>query len=219
MVTGHAGYWSRELPGAAVVEDSETLEFGGRRFDAILHALSLHWAADPVGQLVQCRLALKPDAILIAALFGGGTLSELRHCLAAAETAITGGASPRVAPMGEIRALGGLLQRAGYTLPVADAVARAVEYESVRELMLDLRSMGETNALHDRSRRFAPRRLFEETERIYRTAYPGSRKAISATFECLFLTGWAPGAGQQQPLSPGSAQVSLAEALRGGGDQ
>ena len=121
--------------------------------DLVVHALALHWANDPVGQLVQARRALAPDGLLVAALFGGETLSELRAALAESEVETLGGLSPRVAPMGEIRDLGGLLQRAGLALPVADSRRFEVSYATPLALMRDLRAMGETNVMRDRSRR------------------------------------------------------------------
>ena len=141
------------LPGARLVPDADTLDLEPGAHDLVVHALALHWANDPVGQLVQARRALRPDGLLIAALFGGETLHELRAALAEAEVATLGGLSPRVAPMGEIRDLGHLLQRAGLALPVADSRRFTVSYPSALALMRDLRAMGETNAMRDRLRR------------------------------------------------------------------
>ena len=213
VVAGFPDFWREAFPNAAISPDSELLESGGRKYDLATHALALHWANDPIGQLVQCRLALKKDGLLIAAMFGGSTLTELRQSIAEAEAGISGGISPRVAPMAEIRDAGGLLQRAGFALPVADSVSIPVDYRSVRALIEDLRSMGETNALANRAERFASKRLFEETERIYARKFAGSGNRIRATFEIIFLTGWVPSANQQQPLRPGSAQARLSDAL------
>jgi hypothetical protein len=145
--------------------------------------------------------------------FGGQTLSELRSVLAEAEVALTGGLSPRVLPMGEIRDMGALLQRAGLALPVADNLTQVVTYESAHSLLRDLRAMGETNALAERDRRTPPRRLFEEAARLYSSAFPAEAGRVRATFELVFLTGWAPADTQQKPLRPGSAKVRLADAL------
>ena len=213
VVAGFPDYWNEAFPNATISTDSELLEFEERKYDLAIHALALHWANDPIGQLVQCRLALKSDGLLIAAMFGGSTLTELRQSIAEAESEALGGISPRVAPMAEIRDAGGLLQRAGFALPVADSVTVPVEYRSVRALVDDLRSMGETNALAQRSERFATKRLFEETERIYAEKFAGAGNRIRATFEIIFLTGWVPSANQQQPLRPGSAQARLSDAL------
>ncbi len=213
IVTGFPDFWRKFMPGARIVADRDVLDLTPSAHDLVIHALALHWANDPVGQLVQCRHALRPDGLMIAAMLGGQTLHELRAALAEAEIALTGGLSPRVLPMGEIRDLGALLQRAGLALPVADSLPLAVSYETPFHLMRDLRAMGEANALHARHRRFAPRRLFAEAARRYSAAFSDAEGRIRATFEMVFLTGWAPSPDQPQPLRPGSARASLAEAL------
>ena len=182
--------------------------------DLVIHALSLHWANDPVGQLVQCRHALRPDGLLIAVLFGGQTLHELRSVLAEAETRVTGGLSPRVAPMGEIRDLGGLLQRAGFALPVADATTLTVSYAGLPDLTQDLRGMGEGNALAARLRRPTRPGIFAKAEKIYRTAFGTPDGRIPATFDIVTLTGWAPAPDQPKPLRPGSATHRLGDVLK-----
>ena len=200
-------------PWRHVVPDSEVLDLEEGAHDLVIHALALHWAADPVGQLVQCRRALRPDGLMIAAFFGGQSLHELRACLAEAEVAVAGGLSPRVLPMAEIRDAGALLQRAGFALPVADAVVQDASYPDAFALMADLRAMGETNALAARDRRTPPRALFPRAAALYaeRFGLPGGR--VRATAEILFLTGWAPAPDQPQPLRPGSATARLAEVL------
>ncbi len=181
--------------------------------DLIVSVLELHWANDPVGQLIQMRRALKPDGLLIAALFGGETLAELRASLAEAEAAVTGGLSPRIAPMAEIRDLGALLQRAGFAMPVADSERVRTSYPDARSLMRDLRAMGETNAMADRRRVFLRRDILASTEAIYAANFPAEAGRISATFDVVFLTGWSPAPDQPQPLRPGSAKIRLADAL------
>ncbi|SPH23572.1 hypothetical protein DEA8626_02635 [Defluviimonas aquaemixtae] len=213
IVTGFPRPWASLQPGARIVEDAETLALEPEAHDLVIHALSLHWANDPVGQLVQCRRALRPDGLFIAALFGGQTLMELRAAVAEAESRLTGGLSPRVLPMAEIRDLGALLQRAGFALPVADSVRRTVTYLTAFHLIADLRAMGEGNALFQRSRRATPRDLFPEAARIYAASYPAPDDRVAATFETIFLTGWAPDPSQQKPLRPGSAATRLADAL------
>jgi SAM-dependent methyltransferase len=213
VVTPWPEVWRDRIPGATIVADDDVLALEEGAHDLVIHALGLHWANDPVGQLIQARRALRPDGLLLAAALGGRTLAELRTALAEAEAQVSGGLSPRVAPMGEIRELGALLQRAGLALPVADAVPISATYETAYHLMRDLRAMGEQNALGDRSRRFAPRALFAETARIYAEAWPAENGRVAATFEIVWLTGWAPGPGQPQPLRPGSAAARLAEAL------
>lgn len=213
VVTGHPEFWAERFPGAAMVADEDTLALEEGRHDLVVHAMALHWANDPVGQLIQARRALRPDGLLLCVTFGGRTLSELRAALAEAEASVAGGLSPRVLPMGEIRDLGALLQRAGLALPVADNLTQRVDYESPWSLFRDLRAMGETNALADRHRTPMSRKLLEEALRVYATAFPAEDGRVRATFELVFLTGWAPSTTQQTPLRPGSARVRLAEAL------
>lgn len=213
IVTGFPELWAERPIDATIVPDDETLALEPGAHDLVIHALCLHWANDPVGQLIQCRRALAPDGLFIGALFGGQTLHELRGALAEAEVALTGGLSPRVAPMGEIRDLGALLQRAGFALPVADSTRREVSYRDTVHLMRDLRAMGEGNALAARQKTIPPRRLFAEAAHLYEATHADPKGRIPATFEIVYLTGWAPDASQQKPLRPGSAQSRLAEAL------
>lgn len=213
VVTGFPQVWQARVAGAKIVADDPVLALAPGAHDLVIHMLALHWASDPVGQLVQCRRALKPDGLMIAALFGGQTLHELRTALAEAESRLTGGLSPRVLPMAEIRDLGAALQRAGFALPVADAVTRTITYRSAFHLFADLRAMAETNALDGRSRKPAPRTLFPEAARLYAEHFPAPGDRIAATFDILFLTGWAPHESQQKPLRPGSAAARLADAL------
>jgi len=204
--------WADIAPKAPIIPDDETLNLEPGAYDLVIHALSLHWANDLVGQLVQARRSLKPDGLFLAVLFGGQTLHELRAVLAQAESQITGGLSPRVAPMAEIRDLGGLLQRAGFALPVADSLTQNVTYNSMTHLMRDLRAMGESNALAARRRQPARRGVFNLASELYKTSF-ASADGINATFDLVFLTGWAPAASQPKPLRPGSAQQRLADAL------
>lgn len=212
IVTGHPELWQGLLPGARLVPDEAVLALDPGAHDLVIHAMALHWAEDPVGQLIQARRALRPDGLFLGLGFGGRTLAELRAVLAEAEARVLGGLSPRVAPMGELRDLGGLLQRAGFALPVADALSLPVRYRDAYALMRDLRAMGEGNALAQRDRRPAPRALFDEAARLYRASYPDG-DGVRATFEIVVLTGWAPDDSQPRPLRPGSAQARLAEAL------
>ncbi len=213
VVTPFPDLWRKHMPKAHIVPDSETLDLEVGAHDLVIHAMSLHWANDPVGQLIQCRRSLKPDGLMIAATLGGQTLQELRSCLSEAEIALTGGLSPRVVPMGEIRDLGALLQRAGFALPVADSVTLRAQYRDAFHLMHDLRNMGETNALDQRRRLAPPRRLFEQTAALYAENYATEADQVNATFELVFLTGWAASDTQQKPLRPGSAKQRLADAL------
>ncbi len=212
VVTAHPDVWRDAVPGARLVPAGEILALEPEAHDLVVHAMHLHWADDPVGQLIQCRRALRPDGLLLVAMLGGETLSELRAALGQAETEISGGLSPRVAPMGEIRDLGALLGRAGLALPVADRVPLRVRYRDIGHLAGDLRAMGETNALAARHRRTPPRALFARADALYRDAFADG-DGIRATFETVFLTGWAPSETQQKPLRPGSARGRLADAL------
>ena len=213
VVTGFSDLWRNLLPGAVVVADTPTLALTPGAHDLVIHAMALHWADDPVGQLVQCRHALRPDGLFLGVLMGGQTLAGLRAALAEAEVALTGGLSPRVLPMADIRDLGALMQRAGFALPVADGTSHAVDYASMWHLMRDLRAMGEGNALAARHRRPAPRALFDEAARRYAAEWPAPGGRVRAGFEMVFLTGWAPAPDQPQPLRPGSARQRLADAL------
>lgn len=213
IVTPFPEIWLKRFPDATVTPDEDTLNLETGAFDLVIHAMSLHWANDPVGQLVQCRRALRPDGMFIGALFGGQTLAELRAALAEAEVALTGGLSPRVVPMGEIRDLGGLLQRAGFALPVADSALKTVSYRDLPHLMSDLRAMAEGNALASRRKTIPSRALFKRAAQIYDDSFGTHDHRINASFETIFLTGWAPAENQQKPLRPGSATARLADAL------
>ena len=211
VVTGFPALWAR--PGAVVLPDDEVLDLTPQGHDLVIHGLALHWANDPVGQLVQCRRALRPDGLFLGFLFGGQTLAELRACLAQAEAEVTGGLSPRVLPMGEIRDLGALLQRAGFALPVADSFTKTVTYRDALALMRDLRAMGEGNALMARLRRPTRRAVLLRAAELYAKHHAGADGRIRASFEIICLTGWAPDESQQKPLRPGSAAQRLADAL------
>ena len=213
VVTGFPQLWKSVLPDAQIVADNEVLELEEGAHDLVIHSLALHWSSDPVGQLIQARRALRPDGLCLVSLFGGQTLHELRSALAEAEVRVTGGLSPRVLPMGEIRDLGGLLQRAGLALPVADSISLTASYSDAFALMRDLRAMGEGNALHARLRRPTGRGVLHEGARIYAAQHADADGRIPATFEMIFLSGWAPDASQPQPLRPGSAQTRLADVL------
>ena len=213
IVTPFPGIWKQLLPDARIISDTETLDLKLHAHDLVIHAMALHWANDLVGQLIQCRRALKPDGLFLGAAFGGQTLAELRAAMAEAEVSISGGLSPRVAPMAEIRDLGGLLQRAGFALPVADSLTHNVTYENPFALMHDLRAMGESNAMAGRLRGFTRRAMMDEAVRRYTEAYSGADSRILATFEIIYLAGWAPSESQPKPLRPGSAKARLADAL------
>lgn len=212
VVSDFAGFWGAQFPGVPVIPARDLLTFEPQAHDLVIHAMALHWANDPVGQLIQCRRALVRDGLLLVVLPGGQTLHELRSALAEAEARLSGGLSPRVLPMAEIRDLGGLLGRAGLALPVADALRLKASYRDLPHLAHDLRAMGEGNALAARG---APgtRALFDLAGKIYAASFPAEGGRIAATFELNFLTGWAPDESQPKPLKPGSALTRLADAL------
>lgn len=193
----------------------EILDAAPEAYDLAVLGLTLHWVDDPVGALIQMRRALRPDGLLIACGFGGETLAELRAAFAEAEAEVEGGLSPRVSPMGEIRALGGLAQRAGLALPVVDSDRLDVTYAHPLALMRDLRAMGEANAQHARRRAPLRRATLARACEIYAERFPAHEdpSRIRATFEIVTLTGWAPGPDQPQPKRPGSATTRLADAL------
>ncbi len=210
IVTGFPEFWRTEYPKATVITDDDVLPLEVQSFDLVIHAMCLHHANDPIGQLVQCQRSLRPDGLLLVAMLGGQTLHELRTALAEAEVAVAGGLSPRINPMIDIRDAGALLQRSGFALPVADADPRQVSYGSLTALMHDLRAMGESNALAARDKRCPPRAMFTKAADLY----PIQADRVVATFELLYLTGWAPDTSQPKPLKPGSATARLADALK-----
>jgi SAM-dependent methyltransferase len=197
-----------------VIADEEALPFGDASLDLVVSALTLQFVNDLPGTLVQIRRALKADGLFVAALCGGDTLTELRQSFAAAESDIEGGVSPRVAPFVDLRELGALLQRAGFALPVTDTDRLIVRYDSAFALMHDLRRMGATNALFARRRTPLRRATLLRTAEIYGERFADADGRVRATFEIVWLSGWAPHPSQQQPLRPGSARTRLADALR-----
>lgn len=196
-----------------LVSPPDRLPFERESIDLAVSLLSLQEANDIPGLLVQIRRALKPDGLFLATFAGSGTLTELRESLLAAETEISGGASPRVMPFTDVRDAGALLQRAGFALPVADVETITVRYQSMFGLLRDLRAMGATSTLLDRSRRPATRRLFARAAEIYAERFSDPDGRVRATFALVWLSGWTPHVSQQKPLKPGSGQVSLAKVL------
>lgn len=214
IIAPFAEVWRDLLPNVQIIPDQDVLPLRENSYDLVIHTMALHLVNDPVGQLIQCRRALREDGLLLVVTLGGQTLHELRSSLAEAETAISGGISPRVAPMAEIRDLGGLLQRTGFNLPVADVVPLTVEYRDLTHLMHDLRAMGETNAMVGRLKTPTRRDIFTQADHIYRSSFATSAGRLPATFELICLTGWTPSDTQPQPLRPGSAKTRLADALK-----
>jgi SAM-dependent methyltransferase len=202
------------VAGPRVAADPELVPFGDASFDLVASTLALHWTADLPGALIQLRRALKPDGLLLAAMFGGRTLVELRTVLFEAELAEEGGVSPRVSPAIELADAAALLQRAGFALPVADSETITVTYPDMLALMRDLRGMGETNALAARRRGGLRRATLARAAALYAERFGDGDGRIPASFEILFLCGWAPHPSQPQPLPRGSATARLADALK-----
>ncbi len=200
--------------GPTLIADAEALDLPASSFDLLVSGLSLHLVNDLPGALIQIRRALKPDGLFLAALLGGDTLRELREAWFLAEEELTGGVSPRVAPFADIRAMGGLLQRAGFALPVADADTVTVTYQTPYHLMRELKAMGASNMLAGRRRVPVTAKLLTRAADIYseRSSLPDGR--VKATFEIITLTAWVPHESQQKPLKPGSATTRLADALK-----
>ncbi|MFG1347061.1 methyltransferase domain-containing protein [Xanthobacter autotrophicus DSM 431] len=218
-LAGHAavGHLMRAAPLAAgapdVVADEEALPFAPGTLDLVVSALSLQMANDLPGVLAQVRRTLRPDGLFLAALLGGSSLTELRQAFAIAESETTGGISPRVAPFADVRDLGALLQRAGFALPVTDVDRVVVRYSSPFTLFSDLRRMGAANALAERRRVPLRRATLLRAAEVYAERFADPDGKVRATFEIVFLSGWAPHESQQKPLRPGSARMRLAEAL------
>lgn len=199
--------------GPLLCADEEYLPFGPATLDLVVSGLALHLVNDLPGALIQIRHALKPDGLFLATLLGTGSLVELRESLLIAETELEGGAAPRVAPLADVRTLGGLLQRAGFALPVADSDTVRATYPDPIALMHQLRAMGASNALAREYRKPLTRRVVAYASEIYSTRHPAPDGGVFASFEFVTLTGWAPAPTQQKPLRPGSATTRLADAL------
>lgn len=196
-----------------IVYEEEGFPFAPASLDLVVSVLSLHKVNDLPGALIQIRQALKPDGLFIGCLFGGETLTELRQAFMTAELELGTGVSPHISPFADVRDLGSLLQRAGFALPVTDSDLVTVNYDTVFNLMDDLRAMGETNSLITRSRKPTKKSLMLKLAEIYTQNHTASNGRISSTFEILFCTAWSPAPNQQQPLKPGSAKTRLANAL------
>ena len=205
--------WAQQWTVEAFSND-EVLRATPGAFDLVISILALHSVNDLPGVLVQARRTLKPDGLFLAVTFGGDTVFELKESLAAAEIETRGGVSPRVAPFADVRDLGALLQRAGFALPVTDVERTVVRYGDFAKLVADLRAMGETNALAERNRSPLSRATLAATLAHYATHHAEPDGRLRATFDLVYLTGWAPDASQQRPLKPGSARARLADALK-----
>lgn len=201
-----------ERGGFRVVADEEALPFAAGSMDLVVSGLALHWVNDLPGVFAQVRRILAPDGLFIGCLIGGRSLVELRSALVEAECEIHGGASPRVSPFVDLRDLGGLLQRAGFALPVTDSDAFTLRYDSMPALTAELRALGAANALF--ARRGLSRAAFLRAAQIYRERFSDSDGRVRATLEIVWFSGWAPHASQQKPLKPGSAQMRLEDSIK-----
>ena len=197
--------------------DDGVLNIAAQSSDLIVSNMVMHWVNDLPGLLVQIRNTLRPDGLFTGSLLGGQTLHELRHAFLAAESEITGGASPRVIPFADVKDLGSLMQRAGFALPVTDVDTLTLTYAHPLNLMQELRGMGEANALISRPKNFLRRNVLLRACEIYQEKFGMENGRIPATFEVMYLTGWHPHESQQKPLKRGSGKVNLADALKAGG--
>ncbi|GBD50759.1 methyltransferase domain-containing protein [Methylopila sp. Yamaguchi] len=204
---------ARAEAGADLVSDPAASPFAPESFDLVVSSLALQLVDDLPGALAQVRRSLKPDGLFLGALLSGETLTELRQAFAAAEGEVEGGLSPRVLPFADVRALGALLQRAGFALPVADVDRVTVRYPHALALMADLRAWGATNVLLERRRRPLRRATLARALAIYAERFADADGRVRATFDVAWLSGWAPHPEQQKPLKPGSARARLADAL------
>jgi SAM-dependent methyltransferase len=199
--------------GPRVQLDEEALPFADQSLNLVVSSLALHWVNDLPGALVQIRRALKPDGLFLASVLGGSTLTQLRQALLAAEAELSDGAGLRVSPFADTFDAAGLLQRAGFALPVADIDRITVRYSHPLKLLADLRAMGETNVLSDRARKPLSRPVLARASEIYLERFSEPDGRVKASFDIITLTGWAPHPDQQKPLKPGSAKMRLADAL------
>lgn len=194
--------------------DEEALPYAPASFDLVVSALSLHWVNDLPGTLVQVRRVLEPDGLFVGALPGAGTLGELRTCLVEAETEIMGGLSPRLSPLPALSDMAALMQRAGFALPVVDRDSVTVRYDSLFDLLADLKGMGERAAFAPGMGQPLPRRVLMRAAELYAQKFSDPDGRVRATFEIIYLSGWSPAPNQPKPLKPGSATASLADAVR-----
>ncbi len=214
IICGNPYYWYQAFSKADFISDDEILKFPRTGYDLVIHGMSLHYSNDPVGQLIQCRSCMEKGGLLLGVFLGGQTLNELREPIASAEIELTGGISPRVLPMIDIRDAGSFLVRAGFALPVADISVTKIDYQKPLDLLHDLRKMGETNVQKHRLKKFSHRKLFSLTSDKYIESQNSKNKSIEATFEFITITGWVPSEDQPKPLKRGSAKMRLSDALK-----
>lgn len=216
IASGRAAPLRASRIGGAVIADEEALPFAPASFDLVVSGMALQWVNDLPGVFAQVRRILAPDGLFLACLPGGASLVELRVALAQAEEEITGGASPRVSPFVDVRDMGGLLQRAGFALPVSDIDSFTLRYDSVLGLMADLRAMGAANVLVKRAARPLRRDVLARAAQIYAERFSDPDGRVRASFEIVWISGWAPHESQQKPAKPGSATMRLEDAMKTG---
>lgn len=197
-----------------IIAEEDLLPITTENFDLIYSALSLHSVNDLPGALAQIKNSLKADGLFMAAMLGGETLYELRYVLQQAELELYSGQSPRVAPFADMPQMGNLMQRAGFNLPVIDSEKITVTYDNIYKLMHDLRYMGEANSTKSRNKKFVSKRFFDRANELYQQLYSDQDNRLIATFDVIFLIGWAPHDSQQKPLRPGSASNRLSDVLK-----
>ena len=215
IASGRAEPLSAGRFGGVVIADEEALPFAPASFDLVVSGMALHWVNDLPGVFAQVRRILAPDGLFIACLPGGASLVELRAALAQAEEEILGGASPRVSPFVDVRDMGGLLQRAGFALPVSDIDSFTLRYDSLFALMADVRAMGAANVLTQRAKKPLRRDMLMRAAQIYAERFSDPDGRVRASFEIVWLSGWAPHESQQKPAQPGSATARLEDAIKG----
>jgi SAM-dependent methyltransferase len=216
VASGRAAPLRASRDGGDVIADEEALPFAPASFDLVVCGMALQWVNDLPGVLAQVRRILAPDGLFLACLPGGASLVELRVALAQAEEEITGGASPRVSPFVDVRDMGGLLQRAGFALPVSDVDSFTLRYDSALGLMADLRAMGAANVLAKRASKPLRRDVLARAAQIYAERFSDPDGRVRASFEIVWISGWAPHESQQKPAKPGSATMRLEEAMKAG---
>lgn len=197
----------------ALQADEELIPIQNQCLDLVLSCLNLHWVNDLPGTLVQLLSCLKPDGLFIAAMLGGETLTELRQAMMKADIDHLGGISPHISPFIDVRDAGALLQRVGFALPVVSTERITVTYTDAFALMKELKAMGENNALIKRSKGLSSPKLMMKVAEVYHDMFADDTSRIPATFDIIYLQGWAPDESQQKPLKPGSAKMSLKDAL------
>ena len=199
--------------GAALVEP-EALDLPRRDYDLIFSLFDLDVVDDVPGFLARVRAHLRGDGLFLAAAIGGDSLTELREAFLSADAEIGGGAYLRVAPFIALSDAAGLLQRAGFTLPVSDVETHIVRYETPLALMRELKALGASNPLAERPGKPATRTLLAQASAAYQQLAGEADGRVRATLEIIWMSGWAPHASQQKPLKPGSAEISLTKVLK-----